>query len=582
MITANFSAYSTYVTDSLFQWDQNRVLRVTGLNLKVKPEVHFSNANMNGAIPVQADLVNHVVVASIPNSLLQEPLRIYAHIGIYEGDEFKVVELVEIPVKPRKRPADYELAVDDYELYSFKRLENMIKNINDTWVDKNEEQVRAYVTSWLDEHPEATTTVQDGALTEAKFSDELKLMALKDYVTPEMYGAVGDGVTDDTAAVQTALDNGATACLLSKIYGITAGLNIGNGVNVFSVDGAEIVALKEMSVMLGVDHTEIDTPQTISVTLDGKGLAATGIRVDYCSNMYISKVRTRDMTGVHIAVAGGYECFVSDVYCRNNLTYVAGREIVGIVMGATDSRIDNAVVVNCNVGFDFTQSVHCMGIHPWNNDENYIKNSIGVRCSATCYIDGSEIDTAAIGVQQLNYFPVYLTNTRFMFTKAVSGFTPLYVENDTREVYCSGCVFLNAYTDKYALASQEKRLVLTRCTFNDTPNTDTNWANLTGFGADFYQLIVTDGTNVTIPANGCVKYEFTVPGIHEFDALIHTVAYDAGSAFMYKVTPGYNKITVNVFNVIGTSAVLQYARLNVVRLRRSGNATFEWKSYNPS
>ena len=128
MITANFSAYSTYVTDSLFQWDQNRVLRVTGLNLKVKPEVHFSNANMNGAIPVQADLVNHVVVASIPNSLLQEPLRIYAHIGIYEGDEFKVVELVEIPVKPRKRPADYELAVDDFELYSFKRLENMLSN----------------------------------------------------------------------------------------------------------------------------------------------------------------------------------------------------------------------------------------------------------------------------------------------------------------------------------------------------------------------------------------------------------------------------------------------------------------------
>lgn len=128
MITANFSAYSTYVTDSLFQWDQNRVLRVTGLNLKVKPEVHFSNANMKGAIPVQADLVNHVVVASIPNSLLQEPLRIYAHIGIYEGDEFRVVELVEIPVKPRKRPADYELAVDDFELYSFKRLENQVAN----------------------------------------------------------------------------------------------------------------------------------------------------------------------------------------------------------------------------------------------------------------------------------------------------------------------------------------------------------------------------------------------------------------------------------------------------------------------
>lgn len=61
------------------------------------------------------------------------------------------------------------------------------------------------VATWLDEHPEVTTTVQDGSLTEAKFSDALKLKTIKDYVTPEMFGAVGDGVVDDTAAIQAAL-----------------------------------------------------------------------------------------------------------------------------------------------------------------------------------------------------------------------------------------------------------------------------------------------------------------------------------------------------------------------------------------
>lgn len=59
---------------------------------------------------------------------------------------------------------------------------------------------------WLDEHPEATTTVQDGALTEEKFSDGLKLKAIKDYVTPEVYGAKGDGVTDDSNAFQRMLN----------------------------------------------------------------------------------------------------------------------------------------------------------------------------------------------------------------------------------------------------------------------------------------------------------------------------------------------------------------------------------------
>lgn len=128
MIKANFSAYSKYVTDSLNQWDQNQVLQVTGLNLTAAPEVHFSNANTDRAIVRQAAMENHVVRVNIPNSLLQDPLRIYAHIGIYDGETFKVVEQVEIPVIARKRPEDYQIDAGDDEVYSFKRLENLIGN----------------------------------------------------------------------------------------------------------------------------------------------------------------------------------------------------------------------------------------------------------------------------------------------------------------------------------------------------------------------------------------------------------------------------------------------------------------------
>lgn len=134
MITANFKAYASYVTDSLHQWDINQVLQVSGLNLTTVPEVHFSNANTERAIPRQAtmstgNIGSAVMSVGVPNSLLQEPLRIYAHIGIYEGDTFKVVELVEIPVIPRKRPADYQIQDADEEIYSFKALENAIANM---------------------------------------------------------------------------------------------------------------------------------------------------------------------------------------------------------------------------------------------------------------------------------------------------------------------------------------------------------------------------------------------------------------------------------------------------------------------
>ena len=39
-----------------------------------------------------------------------------------------MIELVEIPVEPRKRPVDYQIADTDDEVYSFKRLENLLEN----------------------------------------------------------------------------------------------------------------------------------------------------------------------------------------------------------------------------------------------------------------------------------------------------------------------------------------------------------------------------------------------------------------------------------------------------------------------
>jgi hypothetical protein len=136
MIKANFSAYASYVTDSLYQWDINQVLSVSGLNVSTAPEVHFSNANMDKAIVKQSTLNNHVVNVKIPNSLLQDPLTIHAHIGIYEGDTFKVIERVEIPIIPRKRPADYKIETTDEEIYSFEALKNMLANkADDSRVD---------------------------------------------------------------------------------------------------------------------------------------------------------------------------------------------------------------------------------------------------------------------------------------------------------------------------------------------------------------------------------------------------------------------------------------------------------------
>lgn len=136
MIKANFNTYNNYVTDSLYQWDLNRVLVISGLNLLTAPEIHFANANMDRAIVRQSTLDSGVVTAHIPNSLLQAPLTIKAYVGIYEGETFKVIETIEIPVIAKAKPADYVIEDSDEEIYSFKALENDIANARKDMSDK--------------------------------------------------------------------------------------------------------------------------------------------------------------------------------------------------------------------------------------------------------------------------------------------------------------------------------------------------------------------------------------------------------------------------------------------------------------
>lgn len=79
------------------------------------------------------------------------------------------------------------------------------------------EPVDEAVAAWLDTHPEATTSVQDHSLTSEKL-----VVGTLNFVTPEMFGAIGDGVTDDTTAINAMLVSGFTNYVFEKTYRIAS------------------------------------------------------------------------------------------------------------------------------------------------------------------------------------------------------------------------------------------------------------------------------------------------------------------------------------------------------------------------
>jgi hypothetical protein len=98
-------------------------------------------------------------------------------------------------------------------------LHEIVEKSVEEWFDESDEKLKEEVDRWLAVHPEATTTVQDHSLTIDKMVN-----GTLGYVTPEMFGAKGDGITDDREAFLNMLcsvpENTVILCGADKKYKI--------------------------------------------------------------------------------------------------------------------------------------------------------------------------------------------------------------------------------------------------------------------------------------------------------------------------------------------------------------------------
>lgn len=66
--------------------------------------------------------------------------------------------------------------------------DELATTLNEGGLELKDDVITGQVDTWLDDHPEATTTVQDGAITKAKINTAFLPEIENAYVTPEMYG----------------------------------------------------------------------------------------------------------------------------------------------------------------------------------------------------------------------------------------------------------------------------------------------------------------------------------------------------------------------------------------------------------
>ena len=108
--------------EALYQWDVKQVLSIYGLTLPTVSEVHFAHGTSGLAIVRPAEVAaDGTISAAIPNSLLQKAQKINAYICAYEGEEFRTLYKIEIPVIGRAKPSEYA-GEDEAEVYSLEAL----------------------------------------------------------------------------------------------------------------------------------------------------------------------------------------------------------------------------------------------------------------------------------------------------------------------------------------------------------------------------------------------------------------------------------------------------------------------------
>lgn len=160
-ITAYFKG-RTGVAESVYQYDYGMILVFDGIDLPATFDCYFSNEGDEESIPV----IGSDNRAAIPNSCLSVPGIITAHIPLQTGlNDSEVEYVVTVKVINRARPADNGTEEERSAIseaiaaLNHNNLPGLVPDI---------------VTDWLEDHPEATTTVQDGAITDKKLSSELK------------------------------------------------------------------------------------------------------------------------------------------------------------------------------------------------------------------------------------------------------------------------------------------------------------------------------------------------------------------------------------------------------------------------
>lgn len=234
-------------------------------------------------------------------------------------------------------------------------------------------------------------TVQDGSLTESKFSDALKMSAINDYVTPEMFGAVGDGVTDDTKALQDMFDSGKDVYLPSKTY-LTDGNDINTSIHISTNNATLKARTKHQECIL---HAKARIFTSGNINLAGDFKACNGLLLTNAGTSAIDNITVREclIWGIYNYNSAGISINrITAGFCGSKITLTASRTSSTILSIENDLTADQIQTLN-----------HALAFRAYVYDTSGFSNEY-VAGSAFGFATGYNSEDKQLTILSYNYF----------------------------------------------------------------------------------------------------------------------------------------------------------------------------------
>lgn len=288
----------------LYQWDLGQRLVIEGYAAGI--EVHCALIENGLPVPPRLDRRSALVViaydedgtlyADIPNILLQKAGELNVYIYPEEDGRAHTAEQRHFTVIPRERPADYV-----YTETEVKRWEALAQSAEAALDTANAAAEKAAL---VKDGKSAYAYAVEGGYTgsEADFTHKLALP----FLMPEMFGAKGDGTTDDSAAIQAAIDAAGhmgIVYIAAKTYKISSGITFSVGHIQLRCDGqisydGSGAAITVATSYLNLYVNTIDAP-------NGRAVELSAVEKSVLSNRISVNRITSSVQGLHLITNGG-------------------------------------------------------------------------------------------------------------------------------------------------------------------------------------------------------------------------------------------------------------------------------------